>query len=72
VCDNGPDDGPGDDPTIITNCWLGRVDTSDPELAKRSALSGRAIIIRLQTQSVHQIMTATKATEEAKLRASLS
>jgi hypothetical protein len=27
---------------------------------------------RLQTQSAHQIMTATKATEEAKLRASLS
>jgi hypothetical protein len=30
------------------------------------------VLIRLQTQSAHQIMTAAKATEEAKLRESLS
>lgn len=46
VCDNGPEDGWGDDPSIVTNCWLGWVDTSDPEIAKRSALSGHAIILR--------------------------
>ncbi len=46
VCDNGPGDGPGDDPAIVTNCWLGWVDTSDPEIAKQSALSGHALIIR--------------------------
>jgi ATP-dependent Lhr-like helicase len=33
---------------------------------------GCNLSVRLQTQSVHQIMTATKATEDAKLRASLS
>ncbi len=46
VCDNGPDDGPGDDPTIVTNCWLGWVDTPDPEIAERLALSGYATMLK--------------------------
>ena len=40
ICDEGPDDGPGDDPAIVTNCWLGWVDTPDRDIAKRSSLAG--------------------------------
>jgi hypothetical protein len=42
VCDNGPDEGPEDDPTIVTNCWLYVTATADPERAKAAALDGTA------------------------------
>ena len=47
VCENGPDDGPGDDTTVVTNCWLGLVDTPDREIAKQSALSGHFTLINV-------------------------
>jgi hypothetical protein len=45
VCEDGPDDGPEDDPAVVTNCWLCQVDTPDPNIAKRSALSGHATLL---------------------------
>jgi hypothetical protein len=46
VSDNGPDDGPGDDPTIVTNSWLYEADTSDADTARAMARDGRAILIK--------------------------
>jgi hypothetical protein len=40
VSENGPDDGPGDDPTIVSGCWFYVVDTPDPDAAKALALKG--------------------------------
>jgi hypothetical protein len=45
VADNGPDDAPGDDPTIVSNCWLYWSGSVDPLAAREDALSGRARLI---------------------------
>jgi alkanesulfonate monooxygenase SsuD/methylene tetrahydromethanopterin reductase-like flavin-dependent oxidoreductase (luciferase family) len=44
---------------------------SDADMGRRHA-EVSVDLLRLRTQSAHQIMTAAKATDEAKLRASLS
>ena len=47
ICDNGPGDGPADDPTIVTNCRLYAVDTPDPAVAIATAQSGYATLLRV-------------------------
>lgn len=43
VCMEGPDD--GDDPTIVTNCWLYSADLPDEQLMRESALSGQTNLL---------------------------
>jgi len=45
VADNGPDDTPGADPIIVSNCWLYRTAETDPSAARDIALSGDAELI---------------------------
>jgi hypothetical protein len=45
VCWNGPSGGPGDDPSVVTNCWLWASDTPDPVAAAQLALSQKATLL---------------------------
>jgi hypothetical protein len=45
VVRNGPDDGPGDDPTIVCTCYLYAVETEDLFAAQRMALNGQGILM---------------------------
>lgn len=49
ACEDGPDDGPGDDPAIVTRCWLYSADTSDPAIAEAMTVDGRAKLIKAFT-----------------------
>jgi transposase len=59
-----------DDDTVRT--WHRLYEEDGIEGLTGFGYEGSACRLRLQTQSAHQIMTAAKATEEAKLRESLS
>jgi hypothetical protein len=43
VSENGPDD--GDDPSIVSNCWLYLADASDPATARAMVNDGKAVLI---------------------------
>jgi len=45
VCWNGPDDMSGEDPSVVTNCWLWAADTDDPVAAIGMAVSRRATLL---------------------------
>lgn len=45
VCWNEPDDTPGGDPSIVTNCWLFAAETDDPIIAAQMAHSRRATLL---------------------------
>lgn len=45
VCREEPDDSPGGDLSIVTNCWLYEVATDDPAIAQELALSERAKLL---------------------------
>jgi len=44
---DGPDDTPGSDPTIVTNCWLYAADTLDPLAAESLASSEKATLMAI-------------------------
>jgi len=44
VCMEQPDDTPGGDPGIVTNCWLYEVDETDIERAREAALNEPATL----------------------------
>jgi hypothetical protein len=45
VCMEEPDDTPGSDPSIVTNCWLYSTDAVRNETAREAALSERALLM---------------------------
>jgi hypothetical protein len=45
VCMEEPDDTPGSDPSIVTNCWLYSTDAVGNEAAQEAALSERALLM---------------------------
>lgn len=47
VCWEEPDDTPGGDQSIVSNCWLYMVRTSDPARAEELALSERAELLEV-------------------------
>lgn len=45
ACWNEPDDTPGGDSSIVTNCWLFAVEADDPVLAVQMTLSRSATLL---------------------------
>jgi hypothetical protein len=45
VCWNEPNDTPGTDSSLVTNCWLWAVDSDDPVAAAGTAFSHRATLL---------------------------
>jgi len=46
ACENGPEEGPGEDPAIVSRCWLYSADTDDPAEAEAMTIDGRARCLR--------------------------
>ena len=49
ACENGPEEGPGEDPEIVSRCWLYSENTSDSAEAERMTMDGRATLIKAFT-----------------------
>jgi hypothetical protein len=49
ACENGPDEGPGDDPAVVSRCWLYSAETADPAVAESMTSDGRANLIKAFT-----------------------
>lgn len=49
ACENGPEEGPGEDPAIVSRCWLYSADTDDPAVAEAMTTDGRAKLIKAFT-----------------------
>jgi hypothetical protein len=45
ACWNEPDDTSGNDPPVVTNCWLWTTETDDPVAAVEMAFSQRATLV---------------------------
>lgn len=45
ACENGPDNGLGEDPDIVSRCWLYSTETSDPAEAETMTTDGRATLM---------------------------
>jgi hypothetical protein len=49
ACENGPEEGPGEDPAIVSRCLLYSADTDDPAEAEVMTTDGRARCLRVFT-----------------------